>query len=453
MIGGVFVYNHKGEVLISRVFRDTITRTSVDAFRVSVIHARHAVRSPVTNIARTSYFHIRCGNVWVVAATRQNVNAALVFEFLHKMVSVLESYFGKITEESVKNNFVLIYELLDEILDYGYPQKTDSGILKTYITQAGVRSQQSTEEQKQITSQVTGQIGWRREGIKYRRNELFLDVLESVNLLMSPQGQVLSSHVSGRVVMKSYLSGMPECKFGMNDKLVVDKQAKPSTPEAASLEQQIARRSGAGNARSGIAIDDCTFHQCVKLSKFETERSISFIPPDGEYELMRYRTTKDITLPFRVIPLVRETSQTHLEIKVILKSLFKSALSSQKIEVRVPIPPNTSGVKVITIKGKAKYKSGENAIVWKLRHMQGMRESQLSADVELLPSSESAKQKQAARPPISMNFEVPFACSGLKVRYLKVFEPKLNFSDHDVVKWVRYISKSGLYETRSQSNY
>ncbi len=56
-------------------------------------------------------------------------------------------------------------------------------------------------------------------------------------------GQVLSSHVSGRVMMKSYLSGMPECKFGMNDKLVIDKQAKPSTPEAASLEQQLAKRS------------------------------------------------------------------------------------------------------------------------------------------------------------------------------------------------------------------
>lgn len=48
-----------------------------------------------------------------MAATRQNVNAALVFEFLNKMVSVLESYFGNISEESVKNNFVLIYELLD----------------------------------------------------------------------------------------------------------------------------------------------------------------------------------------------------------------------------------------------------------------------------------------------------------------------------------------------------
>lgn len=53
---------------------------------------------------------------------------------------------------------------------------------------------QTKEEQSQITSQVTGQIGWRREGIKYRRNELFLDVLESVNLLMSPQG-AFTSHV------------------------------------------------------------------------------------------------------------------------------------------------------------------------------------------------------------------------------------------------------------------
>lgn len=56
-------------------------------------------------------------------------------------------------------------------------------------------SVQTKEEQSQITSQVTGQIGWRREGIKYRRNELFLDVLESVNLLMSPQGE-------GPLVMK-----------------------------------------------------------------------------------------------------------------------------------------------------------------------------------------------------------------------------------------------------------
>ncbi|VDM82182.1 unnamed protein product [Strongylus vulgaris] len=99
----------------------------------------------------------------------------------------MTEYFGKITEDSVRSNFVLIYELLDELIDFGYPQMTDAAALKTYITQAGVRGV-TREEQQQITSQVTGQISWRREGIKYRRNELFIDVVECVNLLMNQQG-------------------------------------------------------------------------------------------------------------------------------------------------------------------------------------------------------------------------------------------------------------------------
>lgn len=437
MIGGLFCYNHKGEVLISRVYRDDIGRNAVDAFRVNVIHARQQVRSPVTNIARTSFFHIKRSNLWLAAVTKQNVNAAMVFEFLLKFVEVMQNYFGKISEENVKNNFVLIYELLDEIVDFGYPQNTDTGVLKTFITQQGVKSA-SKEEQAAITSQVTGQIGWRREGIKYRRNELFLDVLEYVNLLMSPQGQVLSAHVAGKVVMKSYLSGMPECKFGINDKINMDsKGTEDSSFKGKPTEDT--------RAKSAIAIDDCQFHQCVKLSKFETEHAISFIPPDGEHELMRYRTTKDISLPFRVIPLVREVGRSKLEVKVVVKSSFKPSLLAQKIEIRIPTPLNTSGVQLICMKGKAKYKASENAIVWKIKRMGGMKESQISAEIELLTTD---TKKKWTRPPISMNFEVPFAPSGFKVRYLKVFEPKLNYSDHDVIKWVRYIGRSGLYETR-----
>ncbi|VDI06621.1 AP-2 complex subunit mu-1 [Mytilus galloprovincialis] len=160
---------------------------------------------------------------------------------------------------------------------------------------------------------------------------------------------------------------------------------------------------------------------------------------------LRYRTTKDISLPFRVIPLVREVGRSKMEVKVVVKSNFKPSLLAQKVEVRIPTPLNTSGVQVICMKGKAKYKASENAIVWKIKRMGGMKECQLSAEIELLNTNE---KKKWTRPPISMNFEVPFAPSGFKVRYLKVFEPKLNYSDHDVIKWVRYIGRSGLYETR-----
>lgn len=44
---------------------------------------------------------------------RNNANAALVFEFCYRVISICKSYFGKVDEESVKNNFVLIYELID----------------------------------------------------------------------------------------------------------------------------------------------------------------------------------------------------------------------------------------------------------------------------------------------------------------------------------------------------
>ena len=44
---------------------------------------------------------------------RCNANAALVFEFCYRFISIAKSYFGKMDEEAVKNNFVLIYELID----------------------------------------------------------------------------------------------------------------------------------------------------------------------------------------------------------------------------------------------------------------------------------------------------------------------------------------------------
>ena len=41
---------------------------------------------------------------------------------------------------------------------------------------------------------------------------------------------------------------------------------------------------------SPVAIDDLTFHQCVNLGKFDTKGQITFVPPDGEFELMKYVT-------------------------------------------------------------------------------------------------------------------------------------------------------------------
>lgn len=92
-----------------------------------------------------------------------------------------------------------------------------------YITTEGVKSERAAEDSSRITIQATGAISWRRNDIKYRKNEAFIDVIESVNLLMSNTGTILRADVAGQILMRAYLSGTPECKFGLNDKLLLDK--------------------------------------------------------------------------------------------------------------------------------------------------------------------------------------------------------------------------------------
>ncbi len=85
-------------------------------------------------------------------------------------------------------------------------------------------------------SRVLSRIGLLKTNNK-AENQMICSVasfrLRKSHFCPSCPGQVLSAHVSGRVVMKSYLSGMPECKFGMNDKIVIDKQGKGGASDEA----------------------------------------------------------------------------------------------------------------------------------------------------------------------------------------------------------------------------
>jgi hypothetical protein len=71
-------------------------------------------------------------NILVVSVSKKNINVALVITFLCKLIEVFTEYFKDLEEESVRDNFVVIYELLDEMMDFGYPQTTESRILQEY---------------------------------------------------------------------------------------------------------------------------------------------------------------------------------------------------------------------------------------------------------------------------------------------------------------------------------
>lgn len=75
----------------------------------------------------------------VIVSSKSNPNPALVFEFLYTFLKICSAYFGKeLSDPVIRKNYVLIYELLDEICDYGVPQITEIDMLKQYIMEGGM---------------------------------------------------------------------------------------------------------------------------------------------------------------------------------------------------------------------------------------------------------------------------------------------------------------------------
>lgn len=97
-------------------------------------------------------------------------------------------------------------------------QSKNPPIFCRYITQEG----QKLISAPRPPMAVTNAVSWRSEGIKYRKNEVFLDVIESVNMLASANGTVLQSEIVGSVKMRVYLTGMPELRLGLNDKVLFE---------------------------------------------------------------------------------------------------------------------------------------------------------------------------------------------------------------------------------------
>jgi AP-1 complex subunit mu len=151
-----------------------------------------------------------------------------------------------VEEESIRDNFVVIYELLDEMADFGYPQTTEPSLLKEYIMNESQKLSRGAAAKVGggLTNALTG--GWfnatNRVTKSYNRNEvwigtattqwpslassifdphpllLFLDVVEKVNLMVSAKGSVLQHDVQGQVKMKAQMNGIPVVHLGFNNK-------------------------------------------------------------------------------------------------------------------------------------------------------------------------------------------------------------------------------------------
>lgn len=424
VLSAVFITDLKGKILISRNYRGDIPMAASAKFTQYVQEKDDSEQRPVFTEDGYTFVYVKHNNLYLMTVTKVNSNVALMIMYLNRICQVFQDYFGELEEESIRDNFVIIFELLDETMDHGYPQTTESRILREYITQEGYR----LESAPRPPTALTNAVSWRSEGIKHRKNEIFLDVVEKLNLLVSSNGTVLHSEILGAIKMRSLLSGMPELKLGLNDKALFEATGRSSTK---------------GKQLKSVEMEDIKFHQCVRLARFETDRTISFIPPDGEFDLMTYRLATHVKPLIWVEAVVESHSRSRIEYMVKAKSQYKSRSMANNVEIVIPVPPDVDTPSFKASIGTVAYVPDRDAIVWSIKQFYGQREYLMRAHFGL--PSVNNEESEDWKAPIQVKFEIPyFTVSGIQVRYLKIMEK----SGYQALPWVRYITQNGDYQLR-----
>lgn len=171
----------------------------------------------------------------------------------------------------------------------------------------------------------------------------------------------MRSEILGAVKMKCYLSGMPELRLGLNDKVMFESTGRstfslpPPSPLPSKGKKErkkevhetnnSPRHAIVASRGKAIEMEDVKFHQCVRLSRFENDRTISFIPPDGEFELMSYRLNTQVKPLIWAEALIENHSGSRIEYVVKVKAQFKRRSTANNVELYIPVPDDADSPK------------------------------------------------------------------------------------------------------------
>jgi AP-1 complex subunit mu len=183
-VSAICILDSTGAAICARDYRGECSLAAADKFFTVLSDLEETSgATPVLQHEGVTYVWLRHADVFLVALCQSNANAASTISFLEKLLEVFKFYFKLVIEESIRDNFVTVYELLDEVMDFGYPQFTEGAILREYIkTEAHkledfvggmLGSSVHSRGNKELPPQVTG-VGtnWRKQGVYYQRNEV-----------------------------------------------------------------------------------------------------------------------------------------------------------------------------------------------------------------------------------------------------------------------------------------
>ncbi|XP_055798457.1 AP-4 complex subunit mu-1 isoform X2 [Salvelinus fontinalis] len=464
MISQVFILSSKGDHLIYKDFRGEAGKDAVNKF-YEMVTALTGDQPPVVMKHKELHFvHIRQGGLYWVATTKADASPFTIIEFLNRLTALVKDYCGCLSEKSVQMNFALIYELLDEVVDFGYIQTTSTDILKNFIQTEAVSSKPfslfdlsnvglfgaDTQQNKVAPSAAATRPIVSSQGEQGGKNEIFVDVIERMSVVIganfrgiqlvvtvlshrcntctdSGEGVLMKADIEGEIRVKCYMPSCSEMRIGLNEEFSIGKS----------------QLSGYGAA---VRVDECSFHQAVRLDEFDTYRILKVCPSQGEQTVMQYQLCDDLPTapPFRLFPSIERDSCGRLLMYLKLRCDLPPKSAAINVSITIPVPKGSLRLsqELSSPDQSAELQPKNKAVHWEIPRFPGG--AQLSALFKLEVSGLSSASLQEVGP-VSLSFELPkYTCTGLQIRFLRLSPIQPGPSQ----RWVRYVTHSDSYTIR-----
>ncbi|XP_008781178.1 AP-3 complex subunit mu isoform X8 [Phoenix dactylifera] len=203
-------------------------------------------------------------------------------------------------------------ELLDEMMDNGFPLTTEPSILREMIAPPNIVSKmlsvvtgKSSNVSNTLPDATSSFIPWRKSDMKNASNEVYVNLVEEMDAVVNREGVLVKCEIYGEIQVNSNLPGLPDLTLSF---------ANPTI------------------------LNDVRFHPCVRFRPWESDQILSFVPPDGQFKLMSYRVKKLKSTPIYVKPqLTSDAGNCRINVLVGIRNDPGKTIDSITVQFQLPL--------------------------------------------------------------------------------------------------------------------
>ncbi|PQP96140.1 AP-3 complex subunit mu [Prunus yedoensis var. nudiflora] len=396
MLQCIFLLSDSGEVMLEKQLTGQRVDRSICAWfwEHTISQGDFPKLQPVIASPTHYLFQILREGITFLACTQVEMPPLMAIEFLCRVADVLSDYLGGLNEDLIKDNFVIVYELLDEMIDNGFPLTTEPNILREMIAPPNIVNKMlsvvtgnSSNMSDTLPGATSSCIPWRTADPKYANNEVYVDLVEEMDAIVNRDGVLVKCEIYGEVQVNSHLS-------------------------------------------DSIHVFDFAL---------ESQQILSFVPPDGQFKLMSYRVRKLKSSPIYVKPQLTSDAGT-CRVSVLVGIRNDPGKTIDSITVQFQLPPCILSADLTSNYGTVNILANKTCS-WSIGRIPKDKAPAMSGTLVL----ETGLERLHVFP----TFQVGFRIMGVALSGLQIDKLDLKNLPKPPYKGFRALTRAGEFEVRS----